>query len=84
MPDLLTRDMDLRYHSAMIETLFFCFGLGFSLFVLFHSIMPLDLPNAKKCMYFILSLVGITGTLFLSGVLIAHVLRRLGINEMRF
>ncbi len=62
----------------MIEALFLCIGLSFSIFVYFHSIKPLRLPGAKKFIYFLFSLIGITGTLFLSGVLIAHFLRRIG------
>ncbi len=67
----------------MFEALFFCFGLGFSLFVYVHSIKPLPLPGIKKFFYFFLSLVGITGTLFLAGVLIAHAFRRLMAGDLR-
>ncbi len=67
----------------MVGALFFCFGLGFSMFVYFHSIKPLDLPVTKKFIYFFFSFIGITGTLFLSGVLIAHALHRLGIGGLR-
>jgi hypothetical protein len=62
----------------MIETISFLVGLGFSLLVYFLSIRPLDTPRARKFIYFFFSLVGITGTLFLSGVLVAHFLRKLG------
>jgi hypothetical protein len=63
----------------MIETISFLAGLGFSFLVYFRSIRPLDSPRPRKFLYFTLSLIGITGTLFLSGVLVAHFLRKLGI-----
>jgi hypothetical protein len=63
----------------MIETVFFLLGLGFSFFVYLLSIRPLDQPRFRKLIYFILTLIGITGTLFLFGVLTAHFLRKLGI-----
>jgi hypothetical protein len=65
----------------MIETISFLAGLGFSFLVYFRSIRPLDSPRPRKFMYFALSLIGITGMLFLSGVLIAHFLRKLGILQ---
>ena len=63
----------------MIETVFFLLGLGFSFFVYLLSIRPLDQPRFRKLIYFILTLIGITGTLFLFGVLTAYFLRKLGI-----
>ncbi len=63
----------------MIESISFLAGLGFSLFVYYHSIRPLKQSGFKKSLYFFFTLVGITGMLFLSGVLIAHFLRKLGI-----
>jgi Na+-transporting NADH:ubiquinone oxidoreductase subunit NqrB len=65
---------------SMIETISFTFGLGFSLFVYFRSIRPLDQSRTKKTFYFLFTLIGITGMLFLSGVLIAHFLRKLGFS----
>ncbi|HEY6011918.1 MAG TPA: hypothetical protein VIX18_10650 [Nitrospirota bacterium] len=62
----------------MIETISLLAGLGFSFFVYFYSIRPLDLPRVKKSFYFLFTLIGITGTLFLSGTLIAHFLRKWG------
>ncbi len=62
----------------MIELISFLLGLGFSLLVYFLSIKPLPASRFRKCTYFFFTLIGITGTLFLSGVLIAHFLRRLG------
>ncbi len=63
----------------MIETICFLSGLGFSLFVYFHSIRPLNQSGLKKSLYFFFSFIGITGTLFLFGVLVAYFLRKLGI-----
>lgn len=65
----------------MIELACLLFGLGFSLLVYFHSIRPLDQPRSRKFFYFFFSLIGITGTLFLFGVLAAHFLRKLGISQ---
>jgi hypothetical protein len=65
----------------MIETFCFLMGLGFSLLVYFLQIRPLHASGSRKFVYFILSLFGITGTLFLSGVLVAHFLRKLGILQ---
>jgi len=62
----------------MIETLSFFLGLGFSLLVYFLSIRPLDHPWPKKAGYFFFTLIGITGSIFLSGVVIAHFLRKTG------
>ncbi len=63
----------------MIETISFLFGLGFSLLVYFLSIRPLNQPWPKKMLYFFFSLIGITGTVFLIGVMMAHMLRKLGV-----
>ncbi len=63
----------------MIEIISFIFGLSFSMFVYFRSIRPLDQPPFRKLFYFTFTFIGITGTLFLSGVLIAYFLRKLGI-----
>ncbi len=62
--------------QSMIETISFLLGLGFSVLVYFHSIRPGDQPRLTKAVYFFFTLIGITGTLFLSGVLIAHFLRK--------
>ncbi len=63
----------------MIETICFLFGLGFSVFVYFRSIRPLDQPLTRKFFYFVFTFIGITGTLFLFGVLVAYFLRKLGV-----
>ena len=63
----------------MIETISFLLGLGFSLLVYILSIRPLDHPWQKKMGYFFFTLIGITGTIFLAGVLIAHFLRKMGV-----
>jgi hypothetical protein len=62
-----------------METVFFLLGLGFSFLVYILSIRPLALSYSLKFFYFILTFIGITGTLFLFGVLAAHFLRKLGI-----
>lgn len=61
----------------MIELGSFLFGLGFSILVYFRSIRTADLPLAKKAFYFLITLIGVTGMLFLSGVLIAHTIRKM-------
>lgn len=61
----------------MIETLFFFFGLGFSVLVYIRSIDPSNHPPLRKMIYTILSTIGITGMVWLCGVLIAHFLRKL-------
>ncbi len=63
----------------MIELGSFLFGFGFSILVYFRSIRTADLPAHKKAFYFVITFIGITGMLFLSGVLIAHFLRKLGV-----
>jgi hypothetical protein len=67
-----------RIHS-MIESISFLLGLGFSFLVYFLSIRPLELRWTKKAFTFFFTLIGITGTLFLSGVVVAHFLRKVGI-----
>ena len=69
----------LRYHDAMIETASFLFGLGFSILVYFLSIRKRNDSPLRKAGYFLISTVGITGMVWLSGVLIAHFLRKLNI-----
>jgi uncharacterized membrane protein (DUF106 family) len=61
----------------MIETLCFIFGLGFSFLVYFRSIRKTNYSRLKKAFYFLFTLIGITGTLFLFGVLVADKLRSL-------
>jgi hypothetical protein len=61
----------------MIETLSLLFGLGFSVLVYFRSIRPASQSPAQKSLYTIISTIGITGMVWLSGVLIADVLRKL-------
>jgi len=65
----------------MIEIISFLLGLGFSLLVFFLSIRPLNHPWPKKTVYFLFTLIGITGTIFLAGVLIAHFLRKMGLFQ---
>jgi hypothetical protein len=66
--------------SYTIETISFILGLGFSLMVFFLSIRPLHLPWQRKALYTFFTFIGITGTIFLAGILIAHFLRKLGIS----
>lgn len=61
----------------MIEIGSLIFGLCFSVLVFFRSIKRAELTLVQKAFYFIISLIGITGTVFLSGVLIADALRKL-------
>lgn len=61
----------------MIETASFIFGLGFSLLVYFISIRGRGISAGAKAGYFILTLIGITGMVFLIGVAIADRLRSL-------
>lgn len=63
----------------MIETISFLLGLGFSLLVYILSIRPLNHPWPKKAGYFFFTLIGITGSIFLAGVVIAHFLRKIGV-----
>jgi uncharacterized membrane protein (DUF106 family) len=63
----------------MIEKASLLLGLGFSFLVYFASIRKTNLPAWQKAFYFLISLIGITGMLFLAGVLIAHTLRKLHI-----
>lgn len=60
----------------MIEIISLFCGLGFSFLVYFQSIRKTDYPPAKKAFYFLITLIGITGTLFLFGILVADRLRR--------
>jgi hypothetical protein len=62
----------------MIETVSFLLGLGFSILVYVLSIRPLDRPFLTKAGYTLFTFIGITGTIFLAGILIAHFLRKWG------
>ncbi len=59
----------------MIEIFCLLFGLGFSVLVYVRSIRTSKFPPHKKALYFFFTLIGITGTLFLFGVLVADKLR---------
>jgi hypothetical protein len=63
----------------MLETLSFIVGFGFSILVYVLSIRTGPFTAYRKAGYFILSMIGITGMVWLSGVLVAHFLRRLGL-----
>jgi len=65
--------------GAMLETISFLLGIGFSLLVYVLSIRTRDLPPLRKAGYGILSTIGITGMVWLSGVVVAHFLRKLQI-----
>ncbi len=60
----------------MMEAASFILGIGFSLLVYMRSIRPSAMPLGRKALYFLLTTIGITGTIWLSGVLIAHFLRK--------
>jgi hypothetical protein len=75
----LTKLLRLHYHGRMIETFSFLFGLGFSVLVTIRSIKPGNHPPVRKMIYAITSTIGITGMVWLSGVLVAHFLRKLGL-----
>jgi len=62
----------------MIETVSFILGFGFSVLVYVRSIRTADLSWQKKTVYTFFTFIGITGTVFLAGVLIAHALRKYG------
>ncbi len=51
--------------------------MAFSILVYVRSIKPSPFPPVKKAFYFLFTLIGITGTLFLFGVLVADKLRNL-------
>lgn len=55
----------------MIEALFLLAGLGFSVHVYRRSIKTRHFTPRRKALHFLLTTIGITGTLFLLGVLIA-------------
>jgi len=59
----------------MIETLSFLFGLGFSVLVYVRTIRPGSYRPVRKMTYALLSTIGITGMVWLCGVLIAHFLK---------
>ncbi len=63
----------------MIETVSFILGFGFSVLVYVRSIRTADLSWQKKVVYSFFTFIGITGTVFLAGVLIAHALRKYGV-----
>ncbi len=62
----------------MIETTGFFLGLGFSVLVYVRSIRTADLSWRKKAVYSLFTFIGITGTVFLAGILIADRLRTMG------
>lgn len=62
----------------MIETASFILGFGFSVLVCVRSIRTADLSWREKAVYSFFTVIGITGTVFLAGVLIAHALRKYG------
>jgi hypothetical protein len=65
----------------MIETISFLFGLGFSILVYILSIRTRNVSPLKKAGYFFISTLGITGMVWLCGILIAHFLRKLNILQ---
>jgi hypothetical protein len=63
----------------MIETIGFILGFGFSVLVYVRSIRTANLSWREKAVYSLFTFIGITGTVFLAGVLIAHALRKYGV-----
>jgi len=63
----------------MIETICFILGFGFSILVYVRSIRTADLSWQKKAAYTFFTFIGITGTIFLFGILIADRLRTMGV-----
>lgn len=63
----------------MIETLSFLFGFAFSILVYILSIRTRPMPPSRKAAVFLISAIGITGMVWLSGVLVAHFLRKFGL-----
>ena len=63
----------------MIESASFIFGIGFSILVYVTSIRRGDYPPLQKAIYTVLSTVGITGMVWLCGILIGHFLKKLGL-----
>jgi hypothetical protein len=63
----------------MIETGSLLFGLGFSILVYMLSIRKRNDSPLRKAAYFLISSFGITGMVWLSGILIAHFLRKLSL-----
>jgi ABC-type antimicrobial peptide transport system permease subunit len=64
----------------MIESASFIFGIGFSILVYFTSIKRGNYRPFPKALYTILSTIGITGMVWLCGVLIAHFLRKMNMH----
>jgi len=63
----------------MIELTSFFLGFGFSVLVYIRSIRSADLSWREKAVYSLFTFIGITGTVFLAGVLVAHALREYGV-----
>ncbi len=61
----------------MIETVSFALGIAFSILVHIRSISKAPLSPGRKALYSTLSFIGITGMLWLSGILIGHFLDKL-------
>ena len=63
----------------MIEIFSFLFGIGFSWLVFERTIRSGPYTAGRKALYTVLSTIGITGTVWLFGILVAHFLRKLRI-----
>ena len=61
----------------MIESIFFLFGAGFSILVYLRSIRNTRYSRAKKAFFFLITFIGITGIIFLFGILVADRIRRM-------
>jgi len=64
---------------TMIETIGFLLGFGFSVLVSVRSIRTADLSWQQKTYSALFTFIGITGTVFLASVLLAHALRKYGV-----
>lgn len=58
----------------MIETAFFVLGVGFSALVYYRSLRPANISPGRKAVYFLFSLIGISGMLFLFGIMASFAL----------
>ncbi len=58
----------------MLEAASFFLGIAFSALVYYRTIRPAALSAGTKALYFLLSLIGITGMVFLFGIMVSFLL----------